>query len=452
MVRKLARLCKFVSRKLTVTRTKQSLFAGVSDPRKGGTLWAADKALSIAAVALCCGKKSVRDVERFSEHDVNHKVVTLPKGRDKLSDNTLSGLLSSLDHKEMQDALWKHVAEMRADKSLSHDRLVLKTAALDGKVSHRGCTPMSQFAQAYTVKRKDEDGNEFRETRYKLHNLRFVTTSAKERPCFWQEPVPADTNEQGATIPCLAKVFARDKGKHLFELLTFDAGFFSHEITRFICANQRHWLSVLKENQPELFMSAQRLLKPTLRSVPEYTSPKMKDHQFYKQYRIWRTGEMKGWVTSTHIWEQLDQVFCVELIRYRRVGKARANNAQLVEADRTVRYFATSLPGDDLTAQQCLDLILSHWAIEDDCFNALDKTFEEDKDNHWTRGEGAFCWSTLLLIAYNTGQLYRHRKGTVAWDGKWHWRTWDETFSTFFRAFTTYYPTYVMRSENMPVI
>jgi hypothetical protein len=134
------------------------------------------------------------------------------------------------------------------------------------------------------------------------------------------------------------------------------------------------------------------------------------------------------------------------------VGKGRAKKAELVEYDRTVGYFATNLDSASypLSAEQCLHLVLSHWSIEDDCFNALDVQWKEDTHSYSTTGEATLNRTFLLMMAYNACQLVRKDKDPKKrWDGKEVWETWKDTFKTILLALKAYYPPLIARSERM---
>jgi hypothetical protein len=123
-----------------------------------------------------------------------------------------------------------------------------------------------------------------------------------------------------------------------------------------------------------------------------------------------------------------------------------------VEHDRTVGYFATNLDSASypLSAEQCLHLVLSHWSIEDDCFNALDVQWKEDTHSYSTTGEATLNRTFLLMMAYNACQLVRKDKDPKKrWDGKEVWETWKDTFKTILLALKAYYPPLIARSERM---
>ena len=373
----------------------------------------------------------------------------------RISDNTFGRVLARLNWREMQKRLWWQVRAIRARHQLEHDQLPLKTAALDGKTTSSGKDRMSQFAQKSTHRVTDKDGKVRKEIRYKLHQLRLVCTSVRQKVCFWQHPVGSKNNEQSGARVMLKEIFKLDKAGEMFQLLTFDAMFLFYDLTKMIQDDGRYFLGRIKDDQPGLLAEAEKWLRPSQDSTPEYESPLVKDHQYWKCYRIWRTDALANCVTATHIWDTIQEAWCVEVIRYTRIGTGRGRKAKLVEYDRSVGYFATNLNSATfpLSAAQCLELVLSHWAIEDDCFNALDVQWKEDTHAYATTGEATLNRSFLLMMAYNACQMMRRDKEkSKRWDGKRFWRTWSETFKEIDRMLTAFYPTAVVQSEKMLAI
>ena len=109
-----------------------------------------------------------------------------------------------------------------------------------------------------------------------------VGTSTRQRLCFWQEPIPGTTSEQGAAHTALSFLRRMDRGHEMVQLLTFDAGFLFHEFLVAVRKTGRHWLGTLKDNQPGLLAEARRRRCPTRNSIPEYETPMVKDHGFYR--------------------------------------------------------------------------------------------------------------------------------------------------------------------------
>ena len=454
MIRKRARLCKWLARSLRLPWEKgTTLFGGIADWRKArGKRWSLEQVLTLGFLALCTCAMSFRGMEGMSQ-ELGTVVLSMFGVAAGISDNTFGRVLAGLRWKDMQLRLWWQVRALRERHQLVHDQLPLKTVALDGKTCASGKEPMSRFAQKSEHEVKDKEGNVIRtEERYKLHLLRMVCTSVRQKLCVWQHPVHSKNNEQSAARVMLKDVFRLDKAGELIQLITFDAMFLIYDLTEMINDDGRYFLGRIKDNQPGLLAEAERLLRPARDSIPEYESGLSKDHQYWKRYRIWRTKDLAGCVTTAHTWDTIKEGWCIEVIRHTRVGKGRAKKAELVEHDRTVGYFATNLDSASypLSAAQCLDLVLSHWSIEDDCFNALDVQWKEDTHAYSTTGEATLNRTFLLMMAYNACQMVRRDKDPKKrWDGKEVWDTWKDTFKTILLALKAYYPPLIARSERM---
>lgn len=452
MIRQRARLVKWLGRSFSLPWTRRArLLDGLTDTRaRRGRRHAVASVLTMVLLALCMGKFSLARMEEACR-DMSAVVKKMCGVVGRISDNTFGRILALVKWQELQVRLWWEVRGFRERKQLQHDCLPIPTLALDGKTVASGVRKMSRFARRQVHEDRDEKGEVTgRRTYYSLHVMRAVLTSCRQKLCVWQHPVRSRKNEVTGTKTMLRRLFKLDKGMHLFKLVTFDAGLMGYPLTRMICDAGRHWLSVLKENQPELLAAAQRWYRPMPNSIAEYTSGMVTDHKYRKVYRIWRTDHLAGWVTPQHTWSHLSQVWCVEVIRYVRGDKRRGRKSQLVEHDRTVRYCATSLPTGEFSAAQCLELVLSHWGIEDDCFNALDVMWEEDTHKHFTTGEATLNLSFLRMMAYNLLQMNRRRKEMAkTWDGKPVWQTWDDTFTRFLVAAYHYYPVRVVEEERM---
>jgi len=404
----------------------------------------------MAFVGLCSGGFSLQSLEDANKH-MSSVVKRMFGITGWISDNTFGRILVKLRWQEMQLRLWWQVRAFRERHQVECDALPIGTLAIDGKTVASGKKKMSRFAQRQVHVIKDKAGKEVgKRTYYKLHLMRAVLTSCRQKLCVWQHPVRSKANEITGTKTMLKQLFKLDKGKHLFELVTFDAMMMGYPLTKMISNAGRYWLSVLKENQPELHQEAQRLFGSIIQSEPEYTSPMVRDHKFWKVFRLWRTDGLTGWPTSEHTWDHLTQVWCVEVIRYIRTDKARGKKANLVEHDRTVRYYATSLPWDRLTPAECLEVARSHWQVEDDCFNSLDVIWQEDKHRHFTTGEGTLNLSFLRMMAYNVVQMQRRKeRKNQTWDGRAVWESWCRMFNLFVTALQQHYSQAVIVEERM---
>jgi len=450
-MRKEARFCKHLLRTLWMPWRNQCLFDEVTDPRaRRGRRWQMWAVLTRTLFSLCTCRSSLASMEDFSKElsPAICKLFGLRPGR--VSDNTFGRVLGLVDWRELQWRLWWMVRGIRERHQLKHDQLPYRTAALDGKWLYSSKKKMSQYAHGLRCLVVGDDGGYESSTRWALLVLRMVTTSTKQRLCFWQEPVPSGTSESRTAQSALSFLKRMDRRKELVELLTFDAGFLHHKFVSAIRKSGIHWLGTLKANQPNLYAEAKYLFDTKRCGAPEYESDLVKDHEYYKRYLIWRDAGIAGWDVGGKQGADLAQVWRVEVVRYKRKGAGRGLKADLVEHSRNHRLFATSIPAGEINAKQSLLLVRSHWSIEDDVFNPLDCQWEEDSNFRHSSMESALALSFLRLMALNICTMYRYRKPVrQRWDKKLIWLRWNQVFDFLRRVFTGRYPAYVLRSERL---
>ena len=382
-------------------------------------------------------KYTLREMEETS------RIMTLVLRRmfgihKKISDNTIGAVLAGLDPREVVMMLWNQVRSMLHRKQLTPQKgLGIRTLAIDGKQIARDEKPMSQYAK----KQEHSDGRQD----YHLHVLRAVLTWTTEKLAVWQHAVGVKKNEITGAKEMLKELFSLDKYKRWFELITFDAMFMVYPLTKMIDEAGRYFLAPIKANQPDMYRDALSLADEKIATCsPDYTSPIEHDGHTYKQFEIYLAPEFAGWETSARTWSHLTQLIIVKLIKFDRVS-GRGEDARVTKRERgeSIRVYATNLPHGRLNAKQTLAVVRSHWSIENECFNSMDLQFNEDSLKVFVRGEGQLNRSLFMLMAYNLLQLARHQRPKVKWDGKVG-MSWKKVFESFFIAFTTHYPKYLL--------
>ena len=444
-----SRRVKWIYRNLKIPGTGgRFLTEGLTDPRKRRSKRMVWQVVAFVIVCLMAGKRSLREFE-----DASVTFSGLVRGifgiYDKISDNAIGWLISKLDPKEVREMLWTQVEAMIERKQLGmKPGYGIKSLALDGKMSAKGSRKMSEHAQ----KIESESG-----AYWKLHVLRAVLTWSIQNVVLWQHPVGIKKNEISGAKRMIKEMIEKDPRKKMFELITFDAMFMVYSLTKMISDAGRHWLAPIKENQPDMYRDAMIYAeKITKNRKPDYINTIEHDGHVYKQYKIWLCPEFAGWETSSHTWSHLKQLWIVELVHFARkkdpeTGKpmGRGMDAKQHKVSKSVRLYATDLPIERLSARQSLEVVRSHWSIEDDCFNSLDLQFDEDKHKYFTRGEGTLNMAVLMLMAYNMVQLWRHRKFQIKWDGNKIWMSWKKAFQDFFIAFTMRYPSKMLSKADL---
>ena len=345
--------------------------------------------------------------------------------------------------------LWTQVKIMIERKQLGmKPGCGIKSVAVDGKLLATGSLKMSEYAQQI----KSDSG-----AYWKLHVLRAVITWSIQNVVLWQHPVGLKKNEISGAKEMIKEMIEKDPRKSMFELITFDAMFMVYSLTKMISDAGRYWLAPIKENQPDMYRDARKYAQMVMQNRnPDYITNIEHDGHVYKQYKIWLYPEFAGWETSSHSWSHLKQLWIVEVVHFGRkkdpkTGKpiGRGLDAKLHKVSKSLRLYATDLPIERLSARQSLEVVRSHWSIENNCFNSLDLQFDEDKHKYFTRGEGTLNMAVLMLMAYNLLQLWRHRKYKLKWDSNKIWVTWKKAFQDFFNAFTMRYPTKMLSKADL---
>ena len=257
---------------------------------------------------------------------------------------------------------------------------------IDGK----GLGALSHDACGTAQLNHREDGSAY----YLTRQFRAVLSSAESRPCLDQKAIGAKTNEVADFIPFYSR-FLESYGNNndMFEIVDMDAGMTSRANADFIHQSQKAYVMALKENQPELYLEAKRVLGN--KRKPEAETPWEAHKGKLIKRQLFRTLEME----SYHGWSHLKQVWRVEQITQNKNGETQSEE----------RYFLASLTQGRLTADQILLVVRGHWRVENDCFWSLDVQWNEDSAPWCRTGRAVEVLSWIRLIAYNFVQKLRRR-------------------------------------------
>lgn len=364
------------------------LFDGVRDPRgRRGRRWSAQTLLSTAVVSLMMLARSLRAAERLSE-DLSGA------GRFKglvrrLPDSTLGDYLAELSPAPLRRHLHRHVLAEHRRKALEPTVLPIRAIAVDGK----NVATLDHEANPDCQKQSPE--GQAPHWLYRVVNATLISSAAAV--CIDQMPIPADTNDMGVFPAFFAGLIGTYGRASLFDLITADAGFCSEANARLIDDAQKgYWIS-LKNNQPELKREAERVLvAKATRSEPEaQTDWESDSSRGWIRRQLWRTHEMAGWGTWTHL---------RQVVLLRVLARDGRDGQECVLED---RYYVTNMVPGRLDGAQLLRLARAHWRIENDLHGALDIQWQEDHGRWVHRGNGLPVTSLLRVLAYNLMSLLR---------------------------------------------
>lgn len=410
--------------------TEASLVEHVQDPRsRRGRRVPLSQMLRALWTGMVSGDPTLRAVEQRSA--MLGLVDRRGRRVEKLSDTTLGDVLAALDPGDLLAPLVAQVRQMLRRKELRPDDLPCGVLVVDGK----HLAALSHDANGAGLRQtKSSDGAPY----WCVRALRAVLSSARGKPCIGQVPIWGREGEV-TCLPDFVRWLHETFGRFgLFEIIDLDAGFLSREVFRFIDELSYGLIVGLKENQPNLFAEARRVLEPIASSTEPHAVTAWESFQGTMMRRkLYRTFELEDFLGWTH----LRQVWLVvqETAQRPRHGARRPYGSQRPPADWRIthkhRYFATNLPRNRLTPRQILRVVRNHWAVENDCFHTLDVQWQEDRCAWCGRGNAVLVLGMLRMLAYNLVQGLRKRRlrcprpqlgDTVPWPWQAVFRWLDE--------------------------
>lgn len=372
----------------------------VRDPRhKQGRRWPFATLMQTLLDGFLTQRSSLRNVESLSELT----------GAQRVPDSTLYDLLGQFgaqDEADLRRQLHAQVKSAWRSKALEPVGLPCGVAAIDNKTLWSGALEQAKDPAAQIVHPKD------RPAYATVRAVRTVLISAAAKPALDQVTIPAHTNEGGLfkeIFPVLESNFGA-----LIEVYSMDAGFCSEANARQIADAQQGYIFALKENQPELYREAARVLGGL--QVPELSS----DWECYQgkriRYHLYRTKELAGYLA----WRHLEQVWRVE---------KESVCVQTGVVEREQHYYLTNLPWGRFKAWQILLAVRAHWGIENNCNWTLDVIWDEDSkvwcgQNYAIRILGLLRLMAYNLVAHLRCRYLRQRAERAAL--KRRWREWGD--------------------------
>jgi predicted transposase YbfD/YdcC len=336
-------------------------FGGLPDPRQGQNVQhPLLSIITIAISAVVCGADSWVDIAMFGEakQDWLASFVALPHGIP--SHDTFGRVFRHLNP-EAFEACFREWTQMICELTAG------EVVALDGKQL-----------------RRSKDGSLGRE------GIRLVSVWASEnRLVLAQEAVAEGSNE----IPTLTKLLG------LLDLsgsvVTLDGIGCQTEIVEAIVQQQADYVIAVKANQETLAYDVQAAFEPTTRAFqPQYAKTVNKGHGRVEIRQCWVTDapDVMAFINDFKVWSGLRSL--VKITAERRL-------ADKTEVD--TRYFITSLPPDPA---RLLQIVRSHWHIENAFHWVLDIAFREDESrvrkDHASRNLALLRRLALNLLKQDT--------------------------------------------------
>jgi hypothetical protein len=195
---------------------------------------------------------------------------------------TLQWILPQVDVGAVRQMLVESVRAGVRRKSIVTPAGTLRTLAIEAKCGwsgRRGGWAACQVQGAVRVHRV----------------MRALLTSARPRLCLEQRPLTAAENEMGAFAAFWDHLLQTYGRLHLFEVVTLDAGYCSLRNATLVATAGYSYVLGLKENQPELWREAQRLLEPLTASQAPEAKMLERYHGQWMRRSLWRAQACAGW-------------------------------------------------------------------------------------------------------------------------------------------------------------
>lgn len=381
-LRRIRRMAGFL-----VARLPEVGLGAVSDPREGPVKWKLSQLVTACLVGLMAGCKSLREVEVFSQV-LSPAVRRKLKLGGRLPDTTLRDALCQLSLEELRSCLHRTVKAAQRRKALLPQSLPFGVVAMDGKA-----TAVPYWDKDYVQQHQPEIGLPYGLAR----TVTCTLVSAAGRPCLDAVPIPAATNEMGLFQTAFENVLSTYGD--LFDVVTYDAGALSEANGRAVVQAGKQYVLRLKGEQRYMYKLAEELLDP--HAVVGETVDVLNNRTTVTRRLVLLTaqnfayGDGKG--SAETLWEHVRT--------FVRIASEKRVDGIVTESE--VRMYVTSLREEQLSPEQWLLLIRSHWGVESN-HHTLDTAFKED-DHPWIVADGQGLMNVLVLrrIAYTLLALFR---------------------------------------------
>lgn len=365
----------------------------VHDPRRQWRRWPLAQVLQTVLVGLMAGCHGLAELEALSERlSIGaRRLLRLPR---RLPDTTARDVVCRLRHEELRGCLHRLVRSARRRKALEPRLLPFQVVAMDGKV-----TALPSWDDLLVQRHTPEQGLPYG----LLRTVTCALVSAPGRPCIDAIPLPAATNEVGHFQVAFAQLVAIYGD--LFRLVTYDAGGSSEANGAAVVAAGKDYAFRLKHEAWYMYRMASELcdaddIAAERVDVLDNQTTVTRRLVVVPVERHWAYGKVADGPVKpdASIWSHTKTLLRIESIT-RRGGEVIADE---------VRFWNSSLAHDALTPAQWLEVLRSHWGVENNNHHTLDTAFAED-ERPWITGEARGTLAVLVLrrIAYTLLTLFR---------------------------------------------
>ncbi len=358
----------------------------LDDPRSPqGKRWKLKQILAACLLGMMAGCKNLREVERLTSKLSRpiRRALGIPR---RLPDTTARDLLCELSPQALIPILHRLMAVASDGNQLEKVGLPFHMVAMDGKV-----TWLPSWDGPYAQRQNPKEGLPYG----LMRTVTSVLASTLSRPCIDVSPIPASTNEMGHFQAAFDAIC--DRYGKLFELVSYDQGANGEENALHVLERNKQYLFRLNDERRHMQQLAMELLanRDVVTATHDVTSNR---EEVFRRLRVIRINEgLLPFAGKSELWSHTKTLVSVESETLRD-GKS-------VSLER--RYYASSLPAAELTAEQWLACVRFHWRVELS-HQTLDEAFEED-ERPWIVNDPNGMLVVLILrrIAYSLLTLYR---------------------------------------------
>lgn len=367
-------------------RLRQIDLREVEDPRScRGQRWALHQVLAACLLGMMAGCKNLLEVERLTMKMSRplRRALGVPR---RLPDTTARDVLCRLSPESLIPVLHRVMALASRSGSLTNTALPFHMVSMDGKT-----TWLPSWAGEFAQKHHPEEGVPYG----LMRTVTSVLSTSAGRPCIDVSPIPASTNEMGHFRGAFDGLC--DRYGRLFELVSYDQGANGEQNALHVLSRNKHYLFRLNDERRHMQQLAMELLEHASieAETHDVISNRVEVIRRLRRMRI-NTGHWQ-FPGKSELWSHTKTLLCVESEKY----------VDGVSVSVEQRYYATSLPSEELSAEQWLCCVRLHWQVELS-HQTLDTAFAED-DRPWIRSDpnGMLVLIVLRRIAYTLLTLYR---------------------------------------------
>jgi predicted transposase YbfD/YdcC len=351
----------------------KSYLRKLRDPRAANASYELLEILFVALAAVLCGAKGPTDMADFGRRKIELLRLYLPLKRGIPSHDVFSDVFRMLDPEAFERAFRQFVAAFAEFHKLDLDGVI----AVDGKslcgAYERGksATPM-HLVNVFAAKAR-------------------LALAARKAP---------RRNETEAALEILRMLRLKRK------IITADALFCSRAFAKTVLDQDGHYVLALKKNQAKLFADVERCFaRKGERDIAETLEQATHDRREQRRATVMRNSTL----AQPHKFPGIAAVG--RITSWRRCKDKPA-------AKPFVRYFVLS---KYVSAKKLLEIVRSHWTVENQMHWVLDVVFAEDR-SRVRKDNAPEILAILRRLALNILRMHpeqismRRKMNAAAWD------------------------------------